>query len=180
MKNVIGVRVARLVIKERVGKNKYGLQLLRCLCDCGKETIVTYSNLFRSDKKRTNSCGCYSREQHLSKQTWEVEFRRYERSNAKNRGLSFELNLDQFKYICQSNCYYCKKVPRIKTHVGLDYRNSIDRLDSSNGYALANCVPCCVTCQFMKGSLSHDDFIKQVRLISDGWQDPLRILPTNH
>lgn len=165
-KNVIGIKVGRLTILERVGKNKHNLQLLRCLCDCGKQATVTYSNLFRKDTKCTKSCGCLTLESHLSKQTWEVEFRRYERSNAKKRGLLFDFTLDEFKHICNLQCFYCEKNPQIKTHVGTAYRNSIDRLDSSVGYIKTNCVPCCVTCQFMKGSLSYNDFVNQIKLIN--------------
>jgi hypothetical protein len=165
-KNIIGIKVSRLIILERVGKNKHGAQLLRCLCDCGNETIVTYSNFFRKDAKRTRSCGCFAREQSFSKQTWEVEFRRYEKGNAQKRGLDFNLTLDQFKVICNLQCFYCKADPQIKTHVGTAYRSSIDRLDSSIGYLKTNCVPCCAVCQFMKGSLSYDDFINQIKIIN--------------
>lgn len=166
MKNVIGIKIGRLTILERVGKNKHNLQLLLCLCDCGQKTTTTYSNLFRTDNKCTRSCGCYSREQHASKQTWEVEFRRYAYHNATRRTLDFPLTLDEFKKLCFSNCFYCGAPPQIKTHVGATVRSSIDRLDSSIGYLFDNCVACCATCQFMKGSLTFNDFIGQIKSIS--------------
>jgi hypothetical protein len=167
MKNVIGIKIGRLTILERAGKNKHNLQLLLCLCNCGRKTIVTYANLFRTDNKGTKSCGCYAREQSASKQIWEVEFRRYARSNATRRTLDFPLTLEEFKKLCSSNCFYCGTPPQIKTHVGATVRSSIDRLDSSVGYLFNNCVAFCVTCQFMKGSLSHISFITQIKLIND-------------
>lgn len=160
------MKIERLTILERVGKNKHNQQLLLCLCDCGRKTTITYSNLFRTGNKRTTSCGCYSREQHASKQTWEVEFRRYEYHNATRRTLEFSLTLEEFKVFCASNCFYCGSLPQIKTHVGATFRNSIDRLDSSIGYLFTNCVACCATCQFMKGSLSFDEFVERIKLIN--------------
>lgn len=166
MKNIIGLKIGRLTILERVGKNKHKQQLLLCLCECGCRTTVTYSNLFRADNKRTSSCGCYSREQHISKQTWEVEFRRFAKSSAGRRNLEFTLTLEEFKSFCENNCHYCGASPAIKTHVGMSYRNSIDRLDSTIGYTLPNCVSCCTICQFMKNSLNYVDFINQIKKIS--------------
>lgn len=166
MKNVIGMKLGRLTILERAGKNKHNQQLLFCLCDCGQKTVVTYSNLFRTGKKRTTSCGCYSREQHASKQTWEVEFRRFERMSAGRRSLEFVLTIEEFKTLCVGECFYCGGAPKIKTHVGNEIRNSINRLDPSIGYHKSNCVSCCATCQFMKGSLTCTEFLEQIKIIS--------------
>jgi hypothetical protein len=54
-----GWRYVRLVALEHVGKNKHNSALWRCMCDCGKETIVPASNL---QSGVTKSCGCLSAE----------------------------------------------------------------------------------------------------------------------
>jgi hypothetical protein len=54
-----GQRFGRLLVIEEAGKNKFGKFLWRCLCDCGKETIVIGSHLVN---KITRSCGCLNTE----------------------------------------------------------------------------------------------------------------------
>lgn len=57
-----GKRYGRLVVIEPAGKiRKNGVTLTKwkCLCDCGKETIVSQSELQRGD---TKSCSCLQKE----------------------------------------------------------------------------------------------------------------------
>jgi hypothetical protein len=55
--NLMGMRVGRLLIKESV---KCGRVIKwKCLCDCGKETLVITNSLLHS---KTKSCGCYNSE----------------------------------------------------------------------------------------------------------------------
>jgi hypothetical protein len=54
-----GQRFDRLLVIEEVGKNRFGKFLWRCLCDCGKETIVIGSHLVNG---LTRSCGCLNAE----------------------------------------------------------------------------------------------------------------------
>lgn len=51
---IIGERYTRLVVKEQISQNK-----VLCVCDCGEEVIVKYSNLKSGN---TKSCGCLKRE----------------------------------------------------------------------------------------------------------------------
>ena len=37
--------------------------------------------------------------------------------------------------------------------------NGLDRRDSSKGYSVENCVPCCSEINYLKGRLNHDKFI---------------------
>lgn len=53
--DLTGQRFGRLVTIEVVGKDKYYDKLWRCICDCGKETIVRQGHL-RSG--HSQSCGC--------------------------------------------------------------------------------------------------------------------------
>lgn len=47
------------IIKEKGKKAKY-----RCLCDCGKEIVTQYYNLYIG---KTQSCGCLSNEKRHEK-----------------------------------------------------------------------------------------------------------------
>ena len=44
-------------------------------------------------------------------------------------------------------------------------RNGIDRIDSSKGYSVDNCVPCCAKCNYAKHDLSIDDFKNHIEKI---------------
>ncbi len=54
-KNYIGLRFGKLIVIEKIGKNKKRGQILRCKCDCGNIKIVHADNLLG---KGTKSCGC--------------------------------------------------------------------------------------------------------------------------
>lgn len=59
-KDLSGQRFGRLVVQKQSGqKDKWGKPLHLCLCDCGKECLVTTSQLTSGC---TKSCGCLSAE----------------------------------------------------------------------------------------------------------------------
>ena len=57
-------------------------------------------------------------------------------------------------------CEYCGFMPNDDEPI-----NGLDRVDSSQGYTDSNTVPCCATCNSMKGSLDVNVFIDNVRKI---------------
>ena len=83
---------------------------------------------------------------------------------AKNRGLSFDLTPSQFLDYISQDCEYCGSSPELheyKVNGKLKYTNyinGIDRIDSSKGYSVDNCVPCCSKCNKMKLDYSVEDF----------------------
>lgn len=92
-------------------------------------------------------------------------YQTYYRS-AKLRKIKFRLSKPELRALIFLPCFFCKQAPA-STQKGFrdNYYNGIDRLDSSKGYELENCVSCCWACNNMKGTLSVDDFIKQCKLI---------------
>ena len=84
------------------------------------------------------------------------------KQNAKRRNLSWELTLKQFVKLTSSNCYYCGVQPKQGSWIRRRKRlvpvrheyiyNGIDRKDNAKGYTAANCVPCCGSCNKIKGS----------------------------
>lgn len=54
LKEFVGLRFGRLTVTEYAGK-KNGMHQWKCVCDCGKETIVGQTCLQRG---KTKSCGC--------------------------------------------------------------------------------------------------------------------------
>lgn len=92
------------------------------------------------------------------------------RKGAAVRDLKFELTQEQFENLVTQNCFYCGQEPEPherkwnKTDQEF-YRNGIDRVDSSKGYSLENCVPCCERCNRMKSDFSYSEFRERVSKI---------------
>ncbi len=85
------------------------------------------------------------------------QFARF-RGDAERRNISFELSREELKSIVLKPCVYCNCIG--EGYYGLG-AGGIDRVDSTQGYKLANCVPCCYTCNRMKLNYSKTDFIVQ-------------------
>jgi len=76
--------------------------------------------------------------------------------SAAHRKIQMCLSFEEYQNIARNPCYYCGKVNEIRQFHG------IDRMDNTNNYTIENCVPCCSICNYMKGELHHDIFIKHV------------------
>lgn len=57
--NLINNKFTKLKVIGYCGKNKWHHNLWKCLCDCGKEKIITQSDL---KLNKTRSCGCLLKE----------------------------------------------------------------------------------------------------------------------
>jgi len=162
--NYVGQRFGRLVALEKIKSSK--THKYRCKCDCGNETIVSYSNLYNGG---TRSCGCLKKEVIsrakrlsdeivVSNQIWRIY-----RRNAKTRNYDWQLEKTDFIKIITAVCYYCgiQAGNSVKANWGKDRVvkfNGVDRLDNSIGYTKENCVACCRVCNCAKGELSVKEF----------------------
>lgn len=182
--NLLGKRFTRLVVLEEVVvEDKHHHRKWKCSCDCGKITYPLQQSLLNGS---TKSCGCLAIERSIeSTSVIDSGFRslwcRY-KSQAEERNLSWELTKKQFKELTQSPCYYTGRPPsneHISAHSrtrrnrglapkegGIYTYNGVDRLDSSIGYTVENCVSCCESANLAKQSLSHDDFIAMCKEIA--------------
>lgn len=169
----VGQRLNGFVLLENIRRDhpKYHEWLWKCQCDCG--------NIFYSrERKLLTRCGCISctaairqRDFHISKSGIEQLgvkkriYREYKRGAIK-RNLSFELTFDEFLNITSKPCTYCGKEPYInngnvqymQTKANPWKHNGIDRLDTTKGYTLDNCVPCCSNCNYAKHDLTLENF----------------------
>ena len=83
------------------------------------------------------------------------------KSNAKKRGIDFNLSYDDFERLVTSKCYYCgddKANKLIKKNYPPFYYNGIDRVDNNVGYEKDNCVACCDFCNKAKRNISIEEF----------------------
>ncbi len=93
----------------------------------------------------------------------------YYRSGAKARNLEWDLNEEQFANLINKNCFYCGEQPSKRQTISYKDKyelvNGIDRLDSSKGYTINNCVPCCSKCNIMKSNFKKEDFLQHISKI---------------
>lgn len=93
-----------------------------------------------------------------------MSFAKYKAKSIRD-GTSFELTKEEYEHLRQQSCMYCRR-PTTKKH-----HNGIDRIDSSIGYILSNCVTCCGGCNIAKGKKTPDEFIDQCKIIADREHD---------
>lgn len=153
---------------KKAGDRPHIMWLFRC--ECGK---VTLHEAYRVLNGSIKSCGCGRR----SKNPLETEvkdlYSRYVHA-AYARGYTFSLELSDFKDIVTKNCYYCNTPPRPvlrrkRVNHPPQRLNGIDRKDNEIGYTKRNSVPCCPTCNMMKGKLKAKEFVKRAKKIHDNF-----------
>jgi len=159
--DLTGKRFGKLTVIEfsyNVGTN----YLWKCLCDCGKEKLISGSSL---RKGVTNSCGCLHFEVTAlleGEASFNFLFGIYKR-NAKRRDISFEIEKEFFRKTTKENCFYCNREPSQVIHSnntnGSYIYNGLDRINSKLGYSEENIVACCQVCNWRKSNASYDDFI---------------------
>jgi len=81
------------------------------------------------------------------------------KKSANCRKLVFTLTEEDIKNIVTQPCFYCNTFKH--------ETSGIDRIDSSIGYVLENCAPCCFMCNRMKSNYSANDFVEQCKKIAD-------------
>lgn len=150
-----------------------------CQCDCGNTHVTTGMSL-RDGKVK--SCGCNrlvpgNRKTDREGYLWSVVYNVYRGRNRTKHGMDhmWDLSLENFRYICSQNCFYCNQPPSNEQN---DYAkhnpstlkySSLDRLDSSKGYFLANVVPCCDDCNTAKASMSVERWISWLNSVKSNF-----------
>ena len=134
---------------------------------CNTISVKSYHNIL-SNNLSCRSCKGNSRTPTLNAPRNAAKARYIK--GAKERNLEFNLSDDEFDSLIFGNCHYCNSLPeehdRNTNHTEIPFlRNGIDRVDSSKGYTIDNCVTCCSTCNRMKSNMSCNDFIKHIQKI---------------
>lgn len=80
------------------------------------------------------------------------------RSVAKQRAYAVELSIEEFEQIVKAPCTYCGDNGQ---------RRGIDRVDNSKGYIRENCVACCKLCNYIKRTMTVQDFLAHIKKIHD-------------
>lgn len=165
--DLTNTKFGKLLVVGRTDSKKNNSMWL-CLCDCGKQINVLGCSL---KSGATRSCGCLSRES-LWKGFGEISGTYWGRckSGAKNRGIPFNLNIEDAweKFLSQDrkcslsgrllvfNPQYCN--PRSKEK---EWQTaSLDRIDSLKGYEINNIQWVHTYVNYMKCDIDQDEFIQ--------------------
>jgi 5-methylcytosine-specific restriction endonuclease McrA len=167
--DLIGTKFGKLTVLTRVEDKKYpaggSAAMWLCICECGNKKNIIGADL---RKKATLSCGCIKNNSNFS---FNMLWHDY-RFNAKTRNRTFDLSKETFRTLTSENCFYCGDKPfrerRAKAHgkIAPPYAyNGIDRIDSSKGYTLENCRPCCYSCNIAKSDMTEENFLNHIKKI---------------
>lgn len=78
------------------------------------------------------------------------------------------ISIFKFFQLSQKNCIYCGIEPRNifdyydKKETEFLY-NGLDRINQKEPHSVDNCVPCCSTCNYLKGTQDYLDFILWIK-----------------
>lgn len=188
--NSIGKKFNRLLILEVLEElASGGRKKVKCLCDCGKETIKVFTSVATG---HTKSCGCLNKETaiiaaSIAKETmlntgkWnkdpKIKTAKHVYAHYKDGDLSF----DDFLQMSQQNCYYCgcppsncynwyvykqnKGFTQFRIDNGYFTYNGLDRIDNNKGHYKNNVVTCCYQCNISKLDYTQPEFFQWVEKV---------------
>jgi len=81
-------------------------------------------------------------------------FKMYKES-AKRRNLKFDMTLQFFDYLTKQPCVYCGGYSK-------HGYNGLDRIKSDKGYVSGNVCPCCPNCNYAKGKMNMEQYIRHI------------------
>lgn len=146
MIDMVGLRFEKLLVIERVDKDKHGQARWLCSCDCGNETVVLGSNLRRG---KTKSCGCWRRENGVNHATSMTKHGQHDTrlyriwNTMKNRCQNPKVH-NYFRYgerginVCPD---WQEFTPFYEWSMANGYQENLtlDRIDNFKGYSPENC-----------------------------------------
>ena len=164
-KDYTGMKVGELVALHPTEKRRGSGVIWVWTCSCGNTREAVPNDLIQKNKEGVISrcllCNHAARKAtgEASKNMVLYNYRRH----ARERGIAFSLSIEEAEILFQSNCFYCGTPPSNKMEKreanGPYIYNGIDRVDSTKGYSIDNCVSCCKNCNRSKSDLSFEEFI---------------------
>lgn len=174
-KTKIGDKYNNLTVIEEpfLSKNlKFNHFNARVRCDCGNEFIARCTNLRTGRSKSCKNCAWEKRSKTKSIQVTQHQqmFRRLILDRCKKHNIEVSITVDDYTKIINQNCFYCGDAPKETTrfatrkYVNTEpvFANGVDRIDSSVGYTLNNCIPCCTSCNYAKHQLTQKEFFDKI------------------
>jgi hypothetical protein len=170
--DILGRRFDRLLVMERKESQRYSpssnlISMWEVKCDCGNVKTVSANSLLTG---RTRSCGCLRKERALAPGVAaRNEVLGKYKKQAINRKLSWKLSEERFDELTSGRCHYCGLPPSNKRK--LFAYSGIDRKNSTVGYVEGNVVPCCKTCNWLKGRKTYEAFTTYLARVGAFWSE---------
>lgn len=159
----IGDRFGNLRVVELSGQNKTQQNLWKCICVCGKNTIISSSNV-----KRTKSCGC---SKHKKPPNWKGygkvtgTYISALKHGAKKRGIDYDPKVTA-QYLYEIFLQQNQKCAITGTQLDLTNNASVDRIDSRKGYIPGNIWWVTKNINKMKLDFTLDHFIQLCEMVT--------------
>lgn len=123
-RQLIGQKIDRVTVVGFVGADKHHKLLWQVRCDCGAEFNCVTSYLRR--RRSAGRFACNSCLRKLEDEAWFWSYRIAEmRSNAKTRGLAWQLSDNHARNLMQSACTYCGSPPIERSRNRQDRANDL-------------------------------------------------------
>ena len=155
-----------------------------CKCKCGREQPFIRRVLNSTPVVKRNSICCNECQKTRMKNNrvaikYDNDIDRHigivysnYKSKCKTKNWEFDLLINEFKDLVLQDCWYCGLKPNNYRRLLIgpksysrQYISGIDRIDSSKGYVLSNCRPCCEDCNLAKRQLSEKQFFELIERI---------------
>jgi hypothetical protein len=174
-----------ICVLDKPAHPKYGLYRVWECPYCGKHfEALNYQAKNKSKRGGLGHCGCQTKIRQRERNAGRVPVNKLDDLTVSaNKVWTYSTKLgrsitkEDVKALVSADCYYCGAPPSTYRELGGGRwarkstvpTNGIDRKDSSIGYHLYNCVPCCRTCNYMKSDMHHDDFLELCSKIAGRW-----------
>lgn len=176
--DIINKEYGELTVEEFVEKKKGKSQnryYYKCICSCGKETIVERSNLIMD---HTSSCGCLKNKKGGNNKCWkgygEISGRIWSaiKVKAEERDLVFDVTIEEAWKQYQDQNGKCAltgvTISLISTKDAYsDKTASLDRIDNAKGYEKGNIQWLHKDVNWTKGCFSLERFVEICNLVSE-------------
>lgn len=110
-------------------------------------------------RKNSRSRFCHKHRNYSTLQRWKAAAQ-----SARRRRLAFNLGFKKYLRLLKKGCFYCGANLLMMVGTALDRRNN------KHGYSERNSIPCCATCNYVRGSYFSVgefkkviDFVRQMR-----------------
>lgn len=143
-----------------------------CQCDCGATYEITGQSLRRkiNPVKSCKACAYANRKQSTRRYSAiERAFNLRVKTRAKVESLELGIDANDFYELAKTNCYYCGGEPPVVNVYKNKFAkseflkiNGIDRKNPNLGYIKDNIVSCCSSCNYMKNTMSIENFLNHL------------------
>jgi len=160
------IRVAQIQMRERM---KHTISKRLNWKYANTDVLRSYYQVHHAKHRETRNA--YARQYRLGNTN--LKWAQLQNSTRVN-GHTLTIDKEQAVALYQQPCFYCD-IPAV--NASKSQLNGIDRINSDLGYVVGNVVPCCPTCNIMKGATDVKLFLAQVSAIAQHFSTGQQTVP---